>query len=374
MDALLPIIMDNGSCIVKVGFAGEETPNYVYNIVGTPTCEGTMIGMHQKDSYVGNSAQTRRALLSLKHPCEHGIVTSWDDMEKVWEHALYGHLQVDPKDHPILLTEPPFNPKMNREKMAEIMFEKFDVPAVYVAIQAVLSLYASGRYTGIVVDSGHGVTHIVPVADGRSFPLAMKRMDLAGSDLDQYLSTLMYDRGYAFSSSGELEIVREIKEKMCYVAQDYVAEMEKTSQTGELTQSFTLPDGQVVKLGKERFQCPEALFTPTNHLGLEIPGVSQATHNSIMRCGIGIRQEMWASVVLSGGSTMFPGFSTRLLRDLVSFASQSVEVNIFAPPERIHFVWIGGSVMASLNAFKNMWITKSEFIENGPEILYRKCF
>jgi len=370
----MPIVIDNGSCLLKIGFAGEKEPHYVHNLVGTPTNHGAMVGIDVKDYYVGNFAQKRRALLSLKHPTEHGIITSWDDMERVWDYAFHKDLQINPTEHPILLTEPPFNPKTNREQMAEIMFEKFNVPALYVAIQAVLSLYASGRYTGIVVDSGHGVTHIVPIADGHSFPLAMKRIDLAGCDLDQYLATLMCDRGYSFTSSADLEIVREIKENLCYVAADYQNEVEKNKRSTDLQQEFCLPDGQVIKLEQERFQCPEALFNPSRHLGLEIPGVSQATHNSIMRCGMGIRQEMWSSVVLSGGSTMFTGFSDRMLRDLVNFAPQSVDVNIFAPPERIHFVWIGGSVMASLNAFQEMWITKEEYQEHGTSLVHRKCF
>ncbi|PHT50543.1 Actin-7 [Capsicum baccatum] len=371
VDILQTIVSDNGTGMTKAGFAGDDSPRSVFpSIVGHPRHSFVRVEMGQKDAYVGDEAEHKRGILILKYPIEQGIVSNWDDMEKLWHHTFYNELHVASEEHPILLTEAPLNPKTNREITTQIMFEAFNIPAMYVASQAVLSLLANGRTTGMVLDSGHSVTRTVPIYEGHELPHAISRLDLGGRDLTQYLMGFLVE---GFSEFHEIAIFRHIKETITYVALDFEQEMEKAKNKSSVEKGFELPDGQVINIAAERFRCPELLFQPSL-FGVEATGIHEKTYNSIMGCDVDIRKDLSANIVLSGGSTMFPGIAERMNKEITALAPSHTKIKVIAPPERKNNTWIGGSILASLSTFQKMWIAKAEYDESGPAIVHRKCF
>jgi len=271
------------------------------------------------------------------------------------------------EEHPVLLTEAPLNPRLNRDHAAQIFFDTFNVPALFISVQAVLSLYSSGRTTGIVIDSGDGVTHAVPVFEGFSMPHAIRRVDVAGRDVTDHLQLLLRKSGHHLHTTAEREVVRTIKEKCCYVALNPAKE-EKEAQGR--TEEFRLPDGNVVHLGAERFRAPEILFNP-ELIGQEYAGAHQVVVDSINRVDLDLRKSLFSNIVLSGGSTLCRGFGDRLLNEVKKLALKDVKIRIYAPPERKYSTWIGGSILAGLNTFKKMWVSAEEYQED-PDIIHKK--
>ncbi|CAE6432262.1 unnamed protein product [Rhizoctonia solani] len=380
-----PVVIDNGSGTMKAGFAGQDHPKCFFpSFVGRPKHPRVMAGALEGDTFIGRRAQEYRGLLKIKYPIEHGIVTDWDDMERIWSWVYTEELGTLSEEHPVLLTEAPLNPRANRDVAAQIFFDTFNVPALFTSVQAVLSLYASGRTTGIVLDSGDGVTHAVPVFEGFSMPHAIRRVDVAGRDVTDHLQLLLRKAGHNLHTTAEREVVRTIKEKCCYVALNPVKE---EKEIGGRWEEFKLPDGKAVQvcylsepyrtvrltikqLGPERFKAPEILFNP-ELIGQEYAGVHQVVVDSVNRVDLDLRKNLFTNIVLSGGSTLCKGFGDRLLNEVKKLALKDVKIKIYAPPERKYSTWIGGSILAGLSTFKKMWISAEEYQED-PDIIHKK--
>jgi hypothetical protein len=240
--------------------------------------------MHQKDKYVGDEAQSKRGVLTLKYPIEHGLVTNWDDGEALLRHAFYNELRVAPEEHPILITDAPTATAEYRERLIQTLFETFNSPAVHVVSKPVLSLYASGRTTGLTIHIGDDATFVVPVYEGYALPHAVQHSSVGGREVTSFLQQILTERGYSFTTTSERDIVRDVKEKLGYVALDFDSAM-ADSANGSGERSYELPDGQTISLGNERFRCTEALISPF-FLGMETPGIVElAFRASALCCG-----------------------------------------------------------------------------------------
>jgi len=372
------VVVDNGSHSIKAGLAGDahDSIHEFPSNVGRQT-------LPREEIHVGHFAQdmkfTRR--VKFNKPIKKGIVTAWDDMEVIWHHTFFNELRIDPEEHPVLLTESPLNPKMNREKMTAIMFETFKTPAFYSGISAVLSIYSCGLTTGIGIDSGYGVSHTVPVYEGYALPHAIKKLNIAGRSLTEYLANILRERGcgYHFPISEYEWSLNSMKEKFAYCAKDLQGEF-KAAEGTKLP--FELPDGQMITIGAERFRCPEPLFNPT--VVGQRKGIHQLAYQSIQKCSHSIRKDMWSNIVPSGGSTMFRNFDERLYKELKAIAPRNSNIKIVATPKgqaakaapltRRHLTWVGGSILGSLSLFKELCISMDDYDEYGPKIVHRKCF
>ena len=362
-----PIVIDLGSGWIKAGFAGEEAPWVMFPaVVGRPRHQGLMMGMGKRDYYVGDEAVSKYSILTLKYPIDSGFVSNWDDLEKILYHSFFNMLKVDPAKHPVVITVAALYNKASLEKLTQILFESFNVPSAVIATQATLTLIAAGRTTGVVVDSGYAVTQVVPIVEQKVLSQAVGRLLVAGNHLSDFLIKLLPEKGMYCTTADERASVNTMKEQLGYVALD----VEQAKVEAEV---FTLPNDRSVTLDTERFRCPEALFQPAL-LGQEYHGIHELLYNSIFNCPLDLQKTLYANIVLTGGTTLFPGLSERLKKELIALAPPGTKIEITASPTRQYAAWRGGSILAASPTLQAVAITKQDYDKKGPSIVHSKFF
>ncbi|EDO16815.1 hypothetical protein Kpol_1056p16 [Vanderwaltozyma polyspora DSM 70294] len=443
------IVMDNGTGLTKLGYAGNDSPSWIFpTSIATSQASGAKTSSNQSntasgaassggsgqinnpyfgnstsatsfgnnlssnnlllsnnlagkrgtedlDFYIGNEAliASQGPSYSLSYPIRHGQIENWDHMERFWENSIFKYLRAEPEDHFFLLTEPPLNPPENREQVAEIFFESFNCAGLYIAVQAVLALAASWTssqvtdrsLTGTVIDSGDGVTHVIPVAEGYVIGSAIKNIPIAGRDITLFIQSLLRERGEADTS---LRTAERIKQEYCYVCPDIVKEFNKFDRQPEKFAQFIIENQdktkqKVVDIGYERFLAPEIFFNPEIASSDFLTPLPTVVDHTIQACPIDVRKGLYNNIVLSGGSTMFKDFSRRLQRDIKSIVnsriiqneavtgvkSTGVDVQVISHRKQRNAVWFGGSLLAQTAEFKSYCHTKKDYEEYGPEIV-----
>lgn len=358
------IVIDLGSGFIKAGLAGEDSPRVVFpSVIGTSRDDlvTETMGLN-KNNYIGNDAIAKRSVLYLRYPIIQGIINNWDDFELIITH-IFSELRLFTDNQSILLTRSPMNSKQNQQRMIEILFNKFNVSAVSIVNTGVLSLYSAYLETGLSIDSGEGVTYIVPVYRGSAISNAIVKLEFAGGNITNYLMNYLKQQGIRLLK----EIVEEVKQDLCYVALDFNKEMWTPSKPPK---SFYLSDGPPINLEKERFRAPEAMFQP-NLIGIQSAGIHKAAYDSIMKCEDRMRSEISSGIVLTGGNTMFPGFTERMQMEL-SRLGISNEIEIVESVNRKYGTWLGGAIFASMSNYPQKAITRNEWDQYGQSILERK--
>ncbi|KAJ3195031.1 Actin- protein 3 [Irineochytrium annulatum] len=429
------VVIDNGTGYTKMGFAGANDPQYIIPTTiatrdgpqasatggsGGPSRSNTVVttnlaskrGIEDMDFHIGDEAISNQHSYSLNYPIRHGQVENWDHMEKFHQACLFQYLRCEPEDHYFLLTEPPLNAPENREYTAEIFFESFGIKGLYIGVQAVLALAASWTsskmadrtLTGTVIDSGDGVTHVIPVAEGYVIGSSIKHIPIAGRDITYFVQQLLRERENSIPPEESMEVAKRIKEMYSYVcpsiAKEFLkfdAEPDKYFKKHQFLHSITKKPYSV-DVGFERFLGPEIFFNPEIASSDFLTPLPEVVDQVIQSCPIDVRRGLYKNIVLSGGSTMFKDFSRRLEKDikrltssrLVSSASAAVqtlnasessvrgkeiEVSVLQHRRQRYAVWFGGSLLGEMPEFYNYCHTKAQYEEFGPSIArYNKVF
>jgi actin len=368
------VVIDCGSGIIKAGFGGEDGPRSIFSsVVGIPKMPGLLVGMEQKERYVGEEAIAKMDIMNFSSPIKKGEIVDWNKFETLLHHIFYDELKVVPEEISILITESPLNKKENRAKLAETLFETFNVEKLHIANSAMLGLYSYGKTNGIVLDSGYSLTTCVPVYEGYPLPHASIKLNVGGEDLSEALLSMIYHNiNPSYKGIKGRLLADDIKEKLGYIALNSEDEEKFYFENVDGEKLYTLPDNKKIRIGRELFKHSEVLFKPEDNNHTSIP---QLIVDSLSKCDSDIINDVKESICLIGGTTLFRGFTERLKNELAR-SLNSNSFNLIYTPERQFSSWIGGSIISSLNNFNYMWVTKQEYDEigNALEAIDSKCF
>ena len=391
------VVLDNGSGYLKAGFSNQKTPE-----ISIPALVGRQLlrygekiemkflegedGPQYKEIMIGDEVIPYRSLLELSYPLEEGIIKNPDDLFKLWEYALTNKLKIeDPSESRVLVTEAPLNPLANKQTICEILFEQLGVKAMNIEAQAKCSLFCEGIDSGVVLDSGDGVTHCIPISEGNILRYNIERLDIAGRHITQYLIRLLQRKGYSFNSSADFEFVRYLKEKYCFVSNDIERDRKLERETTFYNSFHLLPDETRIHLSDEKFEAPEILFSPYL-IGSDVNGIPEMMYKSINNCPIDLRKNLYGNLILSGATTLFPGFATRLELEMKKLYKETnlklaenkkikISINVLDSPRRKYSVFIGAGIIGNYYNTadsEDYWVSIDEWLECGDNAVSKE--
>ena len=370
VDAQIHCVIDNGSYQLKSGFSGEEAPRYTLrSILGKSKIDELCVGHEKKNCMIGPEAIEKVGLLDIDYPINNGIITNWDAMEKIWNYNFFSEMKISPEEHNVLLTESPFNDRKHRETTIEILFEKFNIPGLYLSSQNVLSSYAVGKSTSMSINVGHTSTSFCPLYEGFLCREFVTHIPIAGLKVNETLLTMLTNNGQCLQTKMQQQAIEQIKLEYCSIVTDNTVDVSVTEQ-----HEFELPDKTVIKIGNERYKASEVLFN-ANEFGMQgVMSFKEAFIMSIRKSDMDIRNELLRNVLFSGGTTLMKGFKERVDKEINDITNDfDCKKKVHCYPEALYTAWIGGSILTSLGNFENLWFKKSEYREHGACLVHSKC-
>ncbi|KAJ8416606.1 hypothetical protein AAFF_G00324840 [Aldrovandia affinis] len=397
-DEVGALVFDIGSFSTRAGYAGEDCPKADF-----PTSLGVLVEEEgggelgaEQDKAAGrtlyldtNALHVARAGVELFSPLKNGMIEDWEAFRSILDHTYCKHIKSEPSLHPVLMSEAPWNTRAKREKLTELMFEHYNIPAFFLCKTAVLTAFANGRATGLVLDSGATHTTAIPVHDGYVLQQGIVKSPLAGDFITMQCRELFQELSIDITPPYMIaakepswhtymcnEVIQDFQASVLQVSDSPYDEQVAAQMP---TVHYEMPSGYTTDYGAERLRIPEGLFDPSNVKGLSgntMLGVGHVVTTSIGMCDIDIRPGLYGSVIATGGNTLLQGFTERLNRELSQKAPPSMRLKLIASNssmERRFSPWIGGSILASLGTFQQMWISKQEYEEGGKQSVERKC-